>query len=179
MYSDWYLSQFKIVTLNNDSEATPSVSSNKILLVFTKSCKVPKTSANWVMGEVSRVLNEKEITIADFTIPSSNLAELITLIEEDTITGKMAKGVFEEMLEAEDKSPRSIVDKKGLKVVSDEGQIESLVADVIVRNPKQVKEYQSGKQKIIGFFVGQIMKATQGKANPSVVNKILKEKLLE
>ncbi len=146
---------------------------------FEEVCKKganAKSAANWVMGEVMRVLNEGGVSIQDIKVSPDYLAELLLCIEKGEISGRIAKQVFQDVLDSGD-SPLDIIEKKGLKVVSDSGALEKMVVDVIDKNPKQVEEYRAGKEKVLGFFVGQIMKATQGKADPAALNKILKEKL--
>ncbi|MGH7451772.1 MAG: Asp-tRNA(Asn)/Glu-tRNA(Gln) amidotransferase subunit GatB, partial [bacterium] len=141
-----------------------------------KLVKDAKLASNWVMGEVLRVLKEKKIDIAQFSIKPDALAELLNLIAGDTISGKIAKDVFEEML-ATGKSAKAIVAEKGLIQVSDTSIIEKAVDEVIAANPKEVERYRNGEEKLFGFLVGQVMKATRGKANPKVANEILKKRL--
>ncbi len=135
-----------------------------------------KQASNWVMTEVLRVIGEKKITISEFPIPPSYLSKLVNLINEGTISGKIAKEVFGDMLNNPE-SPERIVERKGLIQVSDTGAIEEVVVKVLEENKDQVEKYLSGKDKVFGFFVGQTMKATAGKANPKVVNEILKKRL--
>jgi aspartyl-tRNA(Asn)/glutamyl-tRNA(Gln) amidotransferase subunit B len=136
----------------------------------------PKTVSNWVMGDLSRLLNVKNMDIKDCPVQPGHLAALLRLIDGGTISGKIAKGVFEEMFET-GKDPEAIVKEKGLLQISDEGAIAAAVDEVIAKNPKSVADYRAGKEKAIGFLVGQVMKATRGKANPDLVNRLLKEKL--
>ncbi len=142
----------------------------------TQVCSDFKMVSNWVMGEVLRVLNERKIDIADFPISPERLGKLLNLILNKTISNNIAKTVFEEMLQS-DAEPEAIVEEKGLAQVSDRGLIEEIVDKVIQENPKQVEQYRGGKTKVFGYFVGQVMRATRGKANPAIVNEILKEKL--
>lgn len=135
-----------------------------------------KRASNWVMTEVLRVIGEKKITISEFPIPPSYLSKLLNLIDEGTISGKIAKEVFGDMLNNPE-SPERIVERKGLIQVSDTSVIEEVVVKVLEENKDQVEKYLSGKDKVFGFFVGQTMKATAGKANPKVVNEILKKRL--
>ncbi len=139
-------------------------------------CNEYKMVSNWVMGEVLRVLNEQKIDITAFPISPERLANLLKLIINKTISNNIAKTVFEEMLQS-DKDPQAIVEEKGLAQVSDRSVIEKIVDQVIADNPKQLEQYRSGKTKVFGYFVGQVMRATKGKANPAIVNEILKEKL--
>ncbi len=137
---------------------------------------LPKGAANWVMGEVTRALNEDGRTIADAPVTPRLLAELLALIDKGTISGKIAKTVFDEMWQT-GKAPAAIVEEKGLVQVSDTGEIERLIDEIMAANMGQVEEYRGGKEKVLGFFVGQVMRASKGKANPAVVNEILLSKL--
>ena len=136
-----------------------------------------KLSTNWITGELFALLNEKNLEISQSPITAKNLSKLINLIKDGTISGKIAKSVFEIMAD-EGKDPQIIVEEKGLKQQSDPKEIEKLIGKVITNNPDKVKEYKSGKDKLFGFFVGQVMKVSGGKANPQLVNEILKKKLL-
>jgi len=138
--------------------------------------KDAKLVSNWVMGEVLRVLKEKKIDLAAFPIAPAALAELLDLIADNTISTKIAKEVFEEML-ASGKSAKAIVAEKGLVQVSDSGILEKAADEMIAANPKEVERYRNGEEKVFGFLVGQLMKATRGKANPKVANEVLKKKL--
>ncbi len=135
-----------------------------------------KLSANWITGELFRLLNEKNLEISQCPISSKNLSKLINLIKDGTISGKIAKNVFEIMSDG-DKDPVKIIEEKGLKQQSDPKELEKLIDKVINENLDKVKEYRSGKEKLFGFFVGQVMKVSNGKANPKLVNEILKKKL--
>jgi aspartyl-tRNA(Asn)/glutamyl-tRNA(Gln) amidotransferase subunit B len=135
-----------------------------------------KLVSNWVMGEVLRVLKEKKIDIVAFQMTPADLAELLDLIVNNTISGKIAKEVFDDML-ASGKSAKTIVAEKGLVQVSDTSIIEKAVDEIIAAHPKEAERYRSGEEKVFGFFVGQLMKATRGKANPKMANEILKKKL--
>ena len=135
-----------------------------------------KLAFSWVMMELGRVMNETKTGIDEIGIPPRQLAELIKMIADNSISGKIAKKVFEEML-CRDQSPRAIVEAKGLKQISDSGALENLVVETIRKNPVQAQQYRDGKTKVFGFFVGQIMKASKEQANPRIVNQILKEKL--
>ena len=136
-----------------------------------------KLSTNWITGELFALLNEKNLEISQNPISAKNLSKLINLIKDGTISGKIAKSVFE-IMAGEGKDPQIIVEEKGLKQQSDPKEIEKLIDKVITDNPDKVKEYKSGKDKLFGFFVGQVMKVSGGKANPQLVNEILKKKLL-
>jgi len=135
-----------------------------------------KTAANWVTQNLFGMLNAKGLDIADSPISAANLGKLLDLIADGTISGRIAKDVFEAMAET-GKDPEVIVEEKGLKQISDTGAIEGIVDDLIAGNPGQVEQFQGGNEKVLGWFVGQVMRATQGKANPGVVNKLLRDKL--
>ncbi|MBO8137191.1 MAG: Asp-tRNA(Asn)/Glu-tRNA(Gln) amidotransferase subunit GatB [Desulfotomaculum sp.] len=136
----------------------------------------PKTVSNWMMGDFSRILNANQVEIQDCKVAPSQLAELLKLIDKGTISGKIAKTVLEEMVET-GSDPGKIVEEKGLVQISDEGELSRIIDEVIAGNPKSVEDYRNGKKKAMGFLVGQTMKATKGKANPALVNKLLAEKL--
>jgi aspartyl-tRNA(Asn)/glutamyl-tRNA(Gln) amidotransferase subunit B len=135
-----------------------------------------KTVSNWVMGEITRALNDTGTLIDSCPVSPRLLAELLKLIEDGTISGKIAKTVFDEMWKG-GKEPAVIVQEQGLVQVSDSGAIEAIIDDILAREAGQVAEYRSGKDKLFGFFVGQVMKASKGKANPTVVNELLLGKL--
>jgi len=135
-----------------------------------------KLASNWITGELFALLNEKNLEISESPISAKNLSKLINLIKDGTISGKIAKTVFEIMTKG-DKNPIDIVKEKGLKQQSDPKELEKLIEKVINENQEKVKEYKSGKEKLFGFFVGQVMKVSGGKANPQLVNEILKKKL--
>lgn len=135
-----------------------------------------KVSSNWVMGELLRALKDSGGEITGCKVSPADLASLIGLIKKGQISGKIAKEVFEEMFST-GKAPAEIVESKGLSQISDQGEIEAIVDEVLASNPKEVERFKGGEKKLQGFFVGQVMKATRGKANPQVVNKLLKEKL--
>ncbi len=135
-----------------------------------------KLATNWIIGELFAALNEKNLEITESPISAGNLSKLINLIKDGTISGKIAKTVFEQMMEG-DKDPQKIVEEKGLKQESDPKALEALIDKVIDDNRDKATEYKSGKVKLFGFFVGQVMKVSGGKANPQLVNEILKKKL--
>jgi len=135
-----------------------------------------KTVSNWVMGEVTRALNEDGKSIGDSPVTPALLADLLKLMEKGTISGKIAKTVFDEMYKT-GKEPAAIVAEKGLVQVSDTGAIEAIIDEVLAKEAGQLAEYRSGKDKLFGFFVGQVMKASKGKANPALVNELLLKKL--
>jgi len=135
-----------------------------------------KLAANWVSGELSGLLNREGIDIDASPVTAEQLGGLLKRISDNTISGKIAKQVFEAMCQGEGDAD-TVIEKKGLKQITDSGAIEKMVRDVLDKNPKQVEQYRGGQEKLLGFFVGQVMKATQGKANPGEVNKILKHLL--
>jgi aspartyl-tRNA(Asn)/glutamyl-tRNA(Gln) amidotransferase subunit B len=136
----------------------------------------PKLSANWIMGELSAELNNENLSIKESKVSSNKLGQLISRIEDGTISGKIAKDIFEKMWSS-GKEVDEIIQSEGLKQVTDDKEIESMIDGVIKSNPEQLEQYRSGKDRLFGFFVGQVMKASQGKANPKQVNDILKSKL--
>jgi aspartyl-tRNA(Asn)/glutamyl-tRNA(Gln) amidotransferase subunit B len=139
-----------------------------------------KLAANWLAGDVSAALNRAEIGIEASPITATQLAGLLRRIADGTLSGKMAKEVFEAMWNGEDEASRDadvIIEKRGLKQLSDTGAIEQIVDQVLAANPKSVEEFRSGKEKAFNALVGQVMKASQGKANPAQVNEVLKRKL--
>lgn len=144
--------------------------------VLKKTKASPKLVVNWIMGELSAALNTHKLSIENCPVSANALAELIERIADDTISGKMAKTIFEIMWESGE-TPDVVIAKQGLKQITDTNAIEKIIDEVLVQNPKQLEDYRSGKEKLFGFFVGQTMKLSQGKANPDQVNKILKEKL--
>ncbi|MBI5217289.1 MAG: Asp-tRNA(Asn)/Glu-tRNA(Gln) amidotransferase subunit GatB [Ignavibacteriae bacterium] len=143
---------------------------------LTNNYEQAKQVSNWVMTDVLRVVGERKININDFPISAKRLASMIQLINDGTISGKIAKDIFEEMLNS-DKAPKTIVEEKGWNQISDTSAIEKVVEEILAKNQTQVEQYRSGNEKVLGFFVGQTMKAMGGKANPSIVNEILKKKL--
>jgi len=136
----------------------------------------PKTAANWIMGELLRLLNANNLEIQQSRVTPVKLAALLKLVAAGTVSGKMAKTIFEEMF-ASGKDPEAIVKEKGMVQISDEGSLGAIIEKVIAASPQSVADYQAGKEKALGFLVGQIMKETKGQANPGLVNKLLKEKL--
>ena len=138
--------------------------------------KDKKAASNWVMGDVMRVLNEQKIDIKAFNIAPEHLAEMINLIHDGVISSKIAKVVFEEMLKSGKPAPQ-IVKEKGLTQIDDRAELEAVVDEIIAANPKEVERYRAGEEKLLGFFVGQVMRRTQGKANPRLVNEILRQRL--
>jgi len=135
-----------------------------------------KAVSNWVMTDVLRVVNEEKIALTDFPVSSFNLAAMVNLILDGTISGKIAKDVFEEMLKTKE-HPKTIVDRKGLVQISDTGAIEKEIESILAKFPNEISRFKNGEAKLMGFFVGETMKIMKGKANPKVVNEILKQKL--
>lgn len=133
-------------------------------------------ASNWLTGDLFGALNKASKTIGETPVSAAQGAELLALIEDGTISGRIAKDVFEVMFET-GKAAADIVEEKGLKQVSDTGEIDKIIDEVIAANPAQLEQYRAGKDKLIGFFVGQVMKQTGGKANPGMVNQLLKPKL--
>ena len=141
-----------------------------------RDCDDAKLAANWITAELFGKLNKAALGIEDSPIKAEHIASLVKLIKSDVISGKIAKQVFDIMFETS-KDPGQIVKEKGLEQVTDEGAIEQHVDEVLNSNPEKVEQYKAGKDKLFGFFVGQVMKASQGKANPSIVNKLIMAKL--
>ena len=169
-----FIEKFKL----SPYEATILVSDNETSNYFENVIKKSdvKLATNWIIGELFAALNEKNLEITESPISAGNLSKLINLIKDGTISGKIAKTVFEHMMEG-DKDPKKIVEEKGLKQESDPKALEALIDKVIDNNRDKAIEYKSGKEKLFGFFVGQVMKVSGGKANPQLVNEILKKKL--
>ncbi|MEW6001805.1 MAG: Asp-tRNA(Asn)/Glu-tRNA(Gln) amidotransferase subunit GatB [Nitrospirota bacterium] len=136
----------------------------------------PKAISNWMMGDLMRLLNEEDKTIEECPLKPRQLVDMLRLIEDGTISGKIAKTVFEEMYRT-GKDAESIVKEKGLIQITDVAAIEKIIDDIISKNPKEVARYKGGEGKLLGFFVGHVMKLTRGKANPQIVNELLKKKL--
>ena len=170
-----YQSEFKIP--ENDAQI---ISSSKSLATFFEECiedaKDAKLLSNIMIGDISSLLNKENIEITDSKLSTKNVSELVNLVTEGVISGKIAKTVLEETWDS-GLSPVKIVESSGLKQIDDDGEIERIIDRIISEHPDQVSAYKDGKDKLFGFFVGQIMKATQGKANPASANKILKDKL--
>jgi aspartyl-tRNA(Asn)/glutamyl-tRNA(Gln) amidotransferase subunit B len=135
-----------------------------------------KAAANWVISNLFGVLNKKGLSISESPVTAANLGKLIDLISDATISGRIAKDVFEIMVD-EGKDPESIVEEKGLKQITDTGPIEAAIDQVMADNPDKVEQFRGGKDKLIGWFVGQVMKQTGGKANPAMLNELLRSKL--
>ncbi|MDY0045639.1 MAG: Asp-tRNA(Asn)/Glu-tRNA(Gln) amidotransferase subunit GatB, partial [Syntrophales bacterium] len=136
----------------------------------------PKLASNWVMGDLLGHLNEDKLLMEECPIRAQALSDMIGLIENGTISGKIAKDVFEEMWRSA-KDPKEIIEEKGLVQITDSSALEAVIDQVLKHNSSQLEDYRKGKDKLFGFFVGQVMKATKGKANPKIVNEILQKKL--
>ena len=131
-------------------------------------------AANWVTGDLLGALKGRDIT--ESPVPPEQLGELVALITKGEISGKMAKDIFAKMFETGE-SAAAIIDREGLRQISDTGALEKIVDEVIAQSPKQVEQYKSGKTGVIGYLVGQVMKLSKGQANPAAVNELLKKKL--
>jgi aspartyl-tRNA(Asn)/glutamyl-tRNA(Gln) amidotransferase subunit B len=136
----------------------------------------PKAASNWVMTEVLRKLKEQQQPLASCPIPAAHLAEMIRLLDGGAISGKIAKDLFARMWGSGD-GPQAIVEREGLLQVSDQGAIQAAIAEIMAASPQQVATYRKGKTSTFGWFVGQVMQKTGGKANPQVVNSLLKKAL--
>jgi len=161
------------------TDAEVLTSSRDIADYFDECVKLfnqPKQIGNWIMGSLLALLNLENKTISESPVSAHHLTDMLKLIDKGLISGKIAKKVFDEMAKT-GKPPKKIVEEKGLVQVTDKSEIESIVIEIISNNSKEAEAYKNGKTKLLGFFVGQVMKATRGKANPQIVNKILKEKL--
>ena len=175
-----FIDEFKI----SDYEATILVSDIEIAKYFEEMVanigdnSDIKLAVNWITGELFALLNDKGLEISQSPISAKNLAKLINLIKDGTISGKIAKSIFEDMVNG-DLDPQKIVEEKGLKQESDPKALEVLIEKIINENREKAIEYKQGKEKLFGFFVGQVMKNSGGKANPQIVNEILKKKLQE
>jgi Asp-tRNAAsn/Glu-tRNAGln amidotransferase B subunit (PET112 homolog) len=158
--SDKQISDYFNETINSDRE-------------LKKSAKI---IANWITSELFSLLNKNNISLSNSPVTPQNLGQLIKLISTNEISGKIAKEVLDEMFHSK-KLAKEIVDEKGLKQVTDQSEIEQIIDDVINENPKMVNDYLGGKNKLLGFFVGQAMKKSKGKANPKILNDLLIKKL--
>jgi aspartyl-tRNA(Asn)/glutamyl-tRNA(Gln) amidotransferase subunit B len=163
----------------NDYDAALLTSSRALAAYFEQvagSCGDAKQAANWVTGTLAAALNKSALDITASPVSAEQLAGLIKRVQDNTISGKIAKQVFEAMWAGEGDADQ-VIEAKGLKQITDTGAIEGMIDAIIQANPQQVAQYRAGKEKVFGFFVGQVMKQSQGKANPQQVNALLKEKL--
>ena len=136
----------------------------------------PKAAANWVMSDVANYINTYKLTYAELKLQPQTLAELITLISQGTISGKIAKEILPELIES-GQSAQALVEAKGLTAISDTGELNALIDQILTENPKQLEQYKGGKTKLMGFFVGQLMKKTGGRADPQLANQLIQQKL--
>jgi aspartyl-tRNA(Asn)/glutamyl-tRNA(Gln) amidotransferase subunit B len=141
-----------------------------------KSASDPRAAANWVMGDLAAALKDAGKDISESPVSAENLGRLVMLIAEGKISGKLAKEIFPKMFAASE-PPETVIEREGLVQISDEGALAAIIDQVMASNPKQVEQYRGGKTAVKGFFVGQVMKATRGQANPAMVEKLLGEKL--
>ncbi len=170
-----YISEYKLT----ERDATLLTASKYLSDLFEKAseiCNNPKAVNNWIMSDISRILNEKEIEPENIPFTAEDLAEVVELIDKGTISSAIAKKVFEEMFENPEK-PSKIIEEKGWIQISDESAIKEVVQKIIEENPQSVSDYKAGKDKALGFLVGQAMKQTKGKANPKMLNEMFKENL--
>ncbi len=168
-----YLKEYNL-SLYDANILTMSIKTANYFENVVKKCNNPKMVANWIMGDFARLLNENDISIDESKISEENLANLIDLIDKGTISSKIAKTVFEEMFNT-GKEAKQIVEEKGLVQISDEGAIKEIVEKVVENNPQSIIDYKAGRDRALGFLVGQVMKESKGKANPGLVNKLLLE----
>ncbi len=171
--SDMGLSKYDASVLTSSRELADYF---EAVLVATGN-KDPKQCANWVIGDLSGALNKAGLEIAESPVSAQQLGSVLLRIQDNTISGKIAKQVFEAIWNGEGTDADAVIESQGLKQVTDTGAIEAMIDDVIAANPEQVQQYRDGKEQVFGFFVGQVMKASKGKANPGQVNDILKQKL--
>ena len=163
----------------SEKDAGIIVSSKYLSNLFEKAseiCKNHKAVSNWIISDISRILNEKELEPNEIPFSPEHLAHLVMLIEKGTISSSIAKKVLEEMFE-NPREPEEIIKEKGWVQISDEGAIKEVVLKIIEANPASCADYKGGKEKALGFLVGQAMKETKGKANPQMLNKMFAEEL--
>jgi aspartyl-tRNA(Asn)/glutamyl-tRNA(Gln) amidotransferase subunit B len=177
---DRYMSEYKLPKYDADILTTErelaDYFEDVVKNLSTKNEETFKMASNWTMVDVLRVVNDQHITIAHFPVLPKNVSEMINFIVDGTISGKIAKDVFEDMVKTKE-APKIIIEKKGLMQVSDASAIEKVIDEILSQNRAQAEEYKNGKTQVFGFFVGQTMKAMKGKANPKIVNEVLKRKL--
>jgi aspartyl-tRNA(Asn)/glutamyl-tRNA(Gln) amidotransferase subunit B len=136
-----------------------------------------KLSANWVMGDLAAFLNKDALEITQSPVSAQQLAQLVARISDNTLSGTLAKKVFEHLWNRDGETVDAIIESKGLKQISDSGALEQIIDAIMAANPQQVEQFRAGKDKLMGFFVGQAMKASKGQANPAQLNELLKKKL--
>ncbi len=172
---DFSLPNYDAEILTSERE-TADYFENSVNLLQDKNVENYKLTSNWIMTDLLRVMKDEHVKIGEIKVTPKHLAELINNISTGLISGKIAKDIFTEMLQSGE-IPKEIISKKGLTQLSDETEIENIVVKIIEQNPDETNRYREGKVQLIGFFVGEVMKATRGKANPKIVNKILEGKL--
>ncbi|MDO5555448.1 MAG: Asp-tRNA(Asn)/Glu-tRNA(Gln) amidotransferase subunit GatB [Clostridia bacterium] len=170
-----YMQEFKLPEYDSNI-ITVSKKLSDLFENTTKVCNNPKAVSNWIMTDITRVLNEKELEPSDIPFTAEQLANLIILIDKGTISSSIAKKVLEEMFE-QPKDPQKIIEEKGWIQISDEGAIKDVVLKILETNPQSIIDYKAGKDRALGFLVGQAMKQTKGKANPQMLNKMFLEEL--
>lgn len=157
-----------------------TLADDKGIASFFDACLVegaaPKAAGNWILNDIAKYLSEEKVNIEDAKLTPAALAEMVSMIEDQVISGKIAKEILPVLLQ-EGGSPKILVEERGLVQISDTGAIEAMIDEVLAANPKQLEQYRAGRDKLQGFFVGQVMKKSQGKANPALINKILLPKL--
>ena len=173
-----FVEQHKLKPADAEILTVSRASADYFEVLVDNTSATPQLAANWFIGDLSAALNKESIDVTDSKIEAATLAGLLDRIADNTISGKIAKEVFDAMWTGEG-SADDVIEARGLKQITDALAIEGIVDDVIAANPGQVAEYRGGKDKLLGFFVGQVMKETGGKANPGQVNEILKKKLTE
>ncbi|NKB77336.1 MAG: Asp-tRNA(Asn)/Glu-tRNA(Gln) amidotransferase subunit GatB [Gammaproteobacteria bacterium] len=173
---DRFIQEFSLSPTDADKLITEKETANYFEAVCEKTMAEPKIAANWVLGELTAALNQENLSIIDCPMESSKLASLLDRIADNTISGKIAKEAFSLLWSGTD-SVDKIIEDKGLKQITDTGEIEKIVDTILQTNSAQVDQYKGGNPKVFGFFVGQVMKQTGGKANPKQVNEILRNKL--
>jgi len=136
----------------------------------------PRLAANWMLGELFARMNKEDVKLSEVPVSPAQLQGVLLRLEDGTISGKIGKQVFDELW-AGAESADAVIDAKGLKQISDSGAIEAMIDDVLAANPEQLADYRAGKEKLLSFFVGQVMRASKGKANPAQLNELLKKKL--
>ena len=169
--SQYGLNEYDTVILVSDRELSEYFEST-----LKDSDLNPKMTANWIITEVLALAKKAYLSVKDYPVSSEDLTYLLLNVTNETISSKQAKDVFERMWDNKE-NPRDIIENEGMKQISDIGELDKIVDNIIKNNYKSVEEYQSGKDKLLGFFVGQVMKETKGQGNPKIINQLLKEKL--
>ncbi len=170
-----YMSDFGL----NDYDAGVLVATRELADFFEEVCKetdaYKKKAANWVIVELTAALNKANLKLRDNPCKASSLAQMINMVEKGEISGKQAKVVFEEIMKGKD--PRKVVEEKGMKQMSDEGALLAVITQVLDANPQSIADFKNGKDRAVGFLVGQVMKASKGQANPAMTNRLIQEEL--